>query len=241
MASSMDRRRLSESVIERIRRERYAPRIVQCDYLHLRDVRAVLEGAFSRLTRIPGPVLDLFCGTQPYREMIPAQPVWGFDVDRHFGRVDIVGGLLLPFDDATFSLVLCTQALHLVEDPATTVREMARVLKPGGTAIVTVPHIFRKEIPEERHLSDDQLRSLFTGWEARIDGFGGRLSTAMYTVAGIHNTVARRWSALRFASIPLALIVNISSIACEALTGHRTGRFNASWLVVAARTKAASP
>lgn len=46
--------------------------------------------------------------------------------------------LPLPFRDGTFALVVCTQALHLVRDPAATVRQMRRVLAPGGHAGGTV-------------------------------------------------------------------------------------------------------
>jgi len=38
----------------------------------------------------------------------------------------------LPFADATFDHVTFTYLLRYVDDPATTVRELSRVLKPGG-------------------------------------------------------------------------------------------------------------
>ena len=44
------------------------------------------------------------------------------------------------FDDGTFSAVV---ALHLVEhlpDPATTIRDIARILKPGGIFLFATPH-----------------------------------------------------------------------------------------------------
>jgi demethylmenaquinone methyltransferase/2-methoxy-6-polyprenyl-1,4-benzoquinol methylase len=39
----------------------------------------------------------------------------------------------LPFRDATFDAVTFTYLLRYVDDPAATMRELARVLKPGGT------------------------------------------------------------------------------------------------------------
>lgn len=50
-----------------------------------------------------------------------------------------VGGFshLLPFPTASFDHVFCNAALHHMRDPATAVREMLRVLKPGGTLITT--------------------------------------------------------------------------------------------------------
>lgn len=49
-------------------------------------------------------------------------------------EIDVVGSVLdLPFDDDTFDLVYSQAVLEHVTDPALAVREMVRVLKPGGT------------------------------------------------------------------------------------------------------------
>jgi ubiquinone/menaquinone biosynthesis C-methylase UbiE len=41
----------------------------------------------------------------------------------------------LPFEDAEFDVVVSRSALHHFLDPAATIREMARVLKPGGRMV----------------------------------------------------------------------------------------------------------
>jgi SAM-dependent methyltransferase len=43
----------------------------------------------------------------------------------------------LPFEDGAFDLVLCTQVIEHLLDPAAGVRELARVLRPGGTLVLT--------------------------------------------------------------------------------------------------------
>ena len=50
------------------------------------------------------------------------------------GRVDLVAGRAeeLPFPDATFDAVTFTYLLRYVADPAATLRELTRVLKPGS-------------------------------------------------------------------------------------------------------------
>ncbi len=54
--------------------------------------------------------------------------------------VDIgADGQYLPIADAAVDTVLCTQVLEHVAEPAQLMRELARVLKPGGHAIITAP------------------------------------------------------------------------------------------------------
>ena len=231
--SAFDRPRLPDDTIERIRRERYAPSVKQCDYLHLRDLRNALDAAFHEIGPQPGPALDLWCGTQPYRDMVPARPLWGVDLDRHFGRTDVVGGLPLPFEDGAFSIVVCTQALHLVDDPAATVREMARVLRPGGTAVVTVPHIFRREIRQERKLSAADLTTLFSGWESTVTGFGGLGSALAYFPASLANGAARRWKPLSMALPVLGLMLTGVGTVIDRVSQWLGAPRNASWIVVA--------
>ncbi|HUI03147.1 MAG TPA: class I SAM-dependent methyltransferase [Acidimicrobiales bacterium] len=56
------------------------------------------------------------------------------DDARCAGRVQLVvgGGERLPFADGTFDALTFTYLLRYVADPAATLRELARVVKPGG-------------------------------------------------------------------------------------------------------------
>jgi len=45
----------------------------------------------------------------------------------------------LPFPDARFDLVLAIEVLEHLPDPATALAELARVAKPGATAVLSVP------------------------------------------------------------------------------------------------------
>ena len=56
------------------------------------------------------------------------------------GPVSLLGdGLRLPFPDGIFDAVVCSEVLEHVPDDAGVVGEIARVLKPGGVAALTVP------------------------------------------------------------------------------------------------------
>jgi len=76
-----------------------------------------------------------------YREHVP--PAWAYvGCDLAPGEnVDVVqpAPYTLPFDDASFDLVISGQVLEHVEEPARLVREMGRVLRPGGMVILTAP------------------------------------------------------------------------------------------------------
>jgi SAM-dependent methyltransferase len=47
--------------------------------------------------------------------------------------------LHLPFADATFDRVICSEVLEHIPDDLGAMRELTRVLRPGGTMAVTVP------------------------------------------------------------------------------------------------------
>lgn len=46
----------------------------------------------------------------------------------------------LPFPDESFDCVICSEVLEHVEDDLAAITEIARIISPGGSLIVTVPH-----------------------------------------------------------------------------------------------------
>jgi len=52
----------------------------------------------------------------------------------------------LPFADASFDRMICTETLEHVADAQLTLRELARVLRPGGRLAVSVPHFLCEAI-----------------------------------------------------------------------------------------------
>jgi SAM-dependent methyltransferase len=100
-----------------------------------------------RLCHWHGRALDVGAGESPWRYLmgdgvcyqgVDAVTAGEFGMTRH---PDIVyyAGERLPFEDAAFDHVLCTEVLEHVPDPETLLREIARVLRPGGSLVLTVP------------------------------------------------------------------------------------------------------
>lgn len=131
------------------------------------------------LAQVTGSVLDVGAGQSPWRDWLPAATSYqGIDV-RYAGefgmdsnRSDIVyyDGRVMPFDDATFDCVLCIEVLEHSGDPQLLVSEIARVVRPEGTVLLTVPWSARlHHLPHDYHrFTRMRLQDLFTQ-----NGFGG--------------------------------------------------------------------
>ena len=129
-----------------------------------RHLRGALAGFHGRL-------LDVGCGNSPFRHLLdPAAAQYqGVDVAAAaaFGyqNPDTVyyDGHVLPFPDASFDAVLCTEVVEHIPDPAETIREIHRVLKPGGLLVVTIPWSARFHYqPYDYHrYTPSMLSSLF--------------------------------------------------------------------------------
>ena len=66
------------------------------------------------------------------------------EVSRHQGfdiECVVADGRKLPFGDGSFEACLCSETLEHVPDDVAVIRETHRVLKPGGTLLLTVPCI----------------------------------------------------------------------------------------------------
>lgn len=102
----------------------------------------------SRMMQLKGRVLDVGCGRRPYEAWVNkgldgVSEYIGLDVAPGPG-VDIVVGPddQWPLADASVDAILLTQVLEHVADRKLLVREIGRVLRPGGTLLLTVPFIF---------------------------------------------------------------------------------------------------
>lgn len=162
--------------LDRIRRTRRDPARTQADYLILRYLLKNLERVLQEVRHPVDDVLDLYCGTQPYRDLVPPHTRYlSMDIDDRYGTPDVVSSEFLPFPDDSFDLVLFTEAFHYVTDPEAGVAELRRVIRSGGTLVLTVPLVWEydRRIVERRY-TGPHLAELFAGWdELRVWENGG--------------------------------------------------------------------
>jgi SAM-dependent methyltransferase len=166
------------AAVARMKRTRRRPRPTQFDYLHMSRLVADLAVTLRRLGEGAEDVLDVFCGTRPYDDLLPPSArITALDIPGNpYGVADVVSAEFLPFPDESFDLVMCIEGFHYVADPQEGVAEIRRVLRPGGRVLISVPLVWEydRTILEHR-FTGPSLKRLFDGWdEVAVIENGGR-------------------------------------------------------------------
>jgi SAM-dependent methyltransferase len=167
-------------------------------------------------------VLDLGCGSGYGSAMLAeaAARVVGVDVsaaavehartrfsrgNTTYRQISPDGGL--PFEDREFDCVVCFQVIEHVKDDRRFVSEIARVLRPGGVAILATPDRSTRLLPGQKPWNRWHLR------EYSAAGLSHVLTTAFQDVSmrymsgapGVIDIELRRAARLRWLTIPFTL------------------------------------
>jgi SAM-dependent methyltransferase len=97
----------------------------------------------------------------------------------------------LPFNDGTFDRVITSEVLEHIQDDVSAIRELVRVLRPGGTFAATVPTWYPEKI--NWLLSDEYHAPKSVGGHVRIYSateLKAKLRTAGLDVLGSHHAHA---------------------------------------------------
>lgn len=116
-------------------------------YFEDREVPTGLVNLYYERLGDVGRILDIGCGTGAFGAPSDVEVI-GIDIDlgalrkaserEEVCRIDLEAGKL-PFDDNVFDGVIAKDILEHLVKPGEMVGEIDRVLKSGGTAIVSVP------------------------------------------------------------------------------------------------------
>ena len=125
-----------------------------------------------------GNVLDVGCGQSPYRFLLDKNQTTYFGIDVaeatafDYNNPDITpfNGQDIPFEDAKFDGLICTEVLEHVQNYQKLIDEMHRVMKPGATGIITIPWSARYHyIPYDFfRYTPSSLKTMFSGFSSAV-------------------------------------------------------------------------
>ncbi len=117
---------------------------------------AILRHISAHAYQLKGKLLDFGCGSKPYRDLFAVEAYIGLDYENpghpHANeQIDVFyDGKNIPFPDSTFDAVLATEVFEHVFHLDETLREIHRVMKPGGKILLSAPFVFMEhEIPHD--------------------------------------------------------------------------------------------
>jgi SAM-dependent methyltransferase len=191
-----------------------------------------------------GTFLDAGCGTMPYRARVtPAVSVYiGFDIERRAPDVALLGDVqnMSTIRDASADVVLCSEVLEHVPRPAAALAEFQRILRPGGTLILSTPFLAR--LHEEPHdyyrytshgLRDLLCRAGFT--VNSVEAIGGLFAFLGHQPSMVICSLI--WPVPIVRDVVVAVVAASITIPCrilDRLTGN-AARFPAGYVTVAER------
>jgi SAM-dependent methyltransferase len=101
-----------------------------------------LDPLIERYAR--GRVLDAGAGRLTYSTRLKkrAESLISMDRDRIREGLSLIGEIeTLPFRAQSFDSIFCSQVLEHLPQPGESLQELFRVLKPGGTLLLSAPHL----------------------------------------------------------------------------------------------------
>lgn len=170
----------------------------------LRNSQFAYREALERVVHPGARWLDLGCGHQIFPEWMPEAEsiqrklvgdcasvigVDSVDLRPHLVGITKIGANIeqLPFADDTFSLITANMVVEHVEYPERLLREVRRVLKPGGLFLLHTPNSKFFEVVIVRHLPSWMMK-----WIAGLmDGRAGEDIFPTYYRLNTANDISR--------------------------------------------------
>lgn len=225
----------------RSKASRLYPPLTHNSYLVLSRRRELLQEEIDDMVR-EGlqnlTVLDVGGHEKPYQPLFAPLAERHIALDLGHREADVHGlGEALPFVTNSVDVVLCTQVLEHVWWPLDIVREIYRVLKPGGRAFISVPAVFPQHggpYDNWRFMSGGVRVLLDDFAQVRVMAEGGSIASFFRTLnMYLWVFTGRRWSR------PLRWLLKRTAFPVNNLLGWYLDRwvqagdaFAANWLAV---------
>jgi SAM-dependent methyltransferase len=131
----------------------FNPPITNAAYL-LR--RRLLQAIVRHVPALSGSMMDFGCGSKPYKSLFSVSEYIGVDFQGqgHSHENEVIDvfydGHHLPFEDNRFDSIFSSEVFEHVFNLEEMIKELNRVLKPGGKMLVTCPFaICEHEAPND--------------------------------------------------------------------------------------------
>ncbi len=123
---------------------------------------SILKAINEYLGLFSGSLLDIGCGKMPYKAYLfkhsKIKTYIGLDIESALEydkgvKPDITwNGISMPFDANSFDCAFGTEVLEHCPEPELILKEVYRILKPGGTFFFTVPFLWNlHEVPHDEY------------------------------------------------------------------------------------------
>lgn len=132
-------------------------------YVHIKSLAPAIKAS----------VLDVGCGSKPYRELFHCDEYIGMEIDTPEARLSkkadvFYDGIRMPFTEGRFDAIIASQVLEHVFEPDRFIKEINRILKPGGSLLITVPFVWDEH---ERPIDYARYSSFGLGYLLEKHGF----------------------------------------------------------------------
>jgi SAM-dependent methyltransferase len=210
-------------------------RVEQSHWWHI-GRRRILAGFVEEICRLVTDrrprILDVGCGTGANLLMLSkygdaegvdvSEDALAFCRERGLDKVKLGAGEELPYEDGTFDLVTAFDVVEHMDDDLAGLREMRRVLRPGGRVLLFVPaFMFLWGLQDD--VSHHRRRYRMSGLRRVLEEAGFEIERTTYANITFFLPILLMRKLMRFTGIKAESENNINVSALNGILGRMLG------------------